>query len=104
MEGHHDHLSKRVESDAVVEYQPQQPSVDHEWDAETKRWQLTVAAHAREQNRLMILAKIAALDSQSIRAVREALLGLPGARDRLAEIDAEAIALRANLSLLDSSH
>ena len=40
VEGHHDHLSERVDlvTGAVVDYQPPQPDADHEWHAASRRW------------------------------------------------------------------
>lgn len=39
--GVYDHLSQRVdlETGAVIDYQPPQPSENHAWNAETRRWE-----------------------------------------------------------------
>jgi hypothetical protein len=44
-----DHLSQRfdIASGSVVDYQPPQPSPDHEWDARSRRWSLGHAARTR---------------------------------------------------------
>jgi hypothetical protein len=92
----------RAERDAlwakvVIDYQPPAPSADHEWNGDTKRWQLSAAAHAKVQARAGALAAIDRIEGQSIRAMREALLGLPGSQERVATIDAQIEALRTNL-------
>lgn len=40
MLGTYDHLSQRIdlESSTVIDYQPPQPSENHQWDADAKRW------------------------------------------------------------------
>ena len=49
IDGHYDHLSQRidVETKTVIDYQPPAPSVDHEWNIATKRWQLSAGAQAK---------------------------------------------------------
>lgn len=49
MEGHFDALSQRVDISqaAVVDYQPSQPSADHEWDGKSRRWVPNAAMAAR---------------------------------------------------------
>lgn len=91
IEGEFDHLSQRVEisTGQIVDYQPPQPSQDHEWNPETKRWQLCAAAERRQS----ALVQIAALEATQPRAIREALLGR-GGLDRLREIDDQIAALR----------
>lgn len=100
IEGHHDHLSRRVDLAAgiVVDYQPPQPSADHEWNADIRRWQLTAAAQAKADAREAALARIAFLEgAPSRRAAREHALGYDGALARLKTIDDEIIALRQKL-------
>jgi hypothetical protein len=88
-----DHLSQRIDlaSGQVVDYQPPQPSSDHEWNATTKRWQLRQAVADALAARRTALIAIAALERSGVRALRELALGQPGAADRLKSID-EAIA------------
>jgi hypothetical protein len=81
----------------IVDYQPPAPSAEHEWNATTKRWQLNAAATAKAQARTAALATIATLDMQSIRATRELALGVPGALERVAAIDAQIATLRGQL-------
>lgn len=97
--GRYDHLSQRVDvaSGTVVDYQPPQPSTDHEWNADTKRWQLTAAAQSKIDGHTAALAQIAALEAKGARCVRELALGQAGAADRVAAIDAEIAALRPAL-------
>jgi hypothetical protein len=99
IEGVFDYQSQRVDlaTGAVVDYQPPQPSPDHEWNASTKRWQPSAAAQARVDGRRAALARIAALEAGQPRTVREAALGHAGALDRLAAVDAVISALRAAL-------
>jgi hypothetical protein len=49
IEGRHDLYSKRYDEEMqqVVDYQPPQPDADHEWNAQTKRWQTRAGALAR---------------------------------------------------------
>jgi hypothetical protein len=100
IEGEHDHLSKRVDlaTRQVVDWQPPQPSPDHEWNAETRRWQPTAAAITRQEGRQAALARIAALEAGTIRTLRDAALGIPGAHDRLAAVEAEIAQHRATLA------
>ena len=106
-EGVRDPYSQRVDlkTGEVVDWQPPEPSPDHEWDAQTKRWQLSAAAAEREARRAQALARIRALEALQHRALREAVLGIaPSEEDRargamtLAEIDQEIAALRPLLS------
>jgi hypothetical protein len=93
---------RQAELDAVwalvlLDYQPPQPSADHEWNATAKRWQPSASALAKQQARAAALAQIAALEAQGIRPMREALLGIDGAKERTASIDSQITALRASL-------
>jgi hypothetical protein len=115
IEGVFDHLSERVDLAAteaakksaaeadpapivVVGFQPQQPSSEHEWNATTKRWQVTAAAEARALARASALAQIGALETAQHRAVREAVLGIAAGIVALQKIDQQIAALRAQLS------
>lgn len=99
IEGEHDHLSYRVDltSGEVVDWQPPQPSADQEWDAATRRWQLTAVAAARAAAHALALAQIAALEASQHRAMREAALGITASVQRLKDIDAQIAALRKQL-------
>jgi hypothetical protein len=100
IDGHHfDHLSQRVDvtSGEIVDYQPPQPSVEHEWSGTARRWQLNGASQAKRQASSEALARISQLEAQQPRALRETALGLAGGRERLLAIETEIQALRANL-------
>lgn len=97
--GHHDHLSKRVdiETGEVVEYQPQAPSADHEWNGEAMRWQLGAAAAGKQARNAAARQRIAQLENSQHRHVREHCLGIAGAAERLKAIDDEIFSLRSQL-------
>jgi hypothetical protein len=97
IEGQYDHLSKRVDiaTGQVIDYQPPAPSADHEWNADTKRWQLSAAAQANAQTRTAATARIAELVASQHRHVRGLALDKPGAREALQAIDGEIAALEA---------
>jgi hypothetical protein len=96
VDGHHDHLSTRVDfaTGNVIDYQPPAPSVDHEWNANTKRWVVKAAVVAARDAQKVARAQIAKLEAQGVRATREMLLGMAGAHDRLAAIEASIAELR----------
>jgi hypothetical protein len=99
IEGAHDHMSQRVDlaTGKVVAYHPLAPSADHEWNAASKRWQVSKGARESEGRRAVVFARIHALETSQGRAIREATLGDQTAMKRLKEIDAEIAALRAEL-------
>jgi hypothetical protein len=102
IEGAFDHLCQRVDvtTGAVVDYQPPQPDADHEWNADTKRWQLNADTQARQAASAAALGQILLLEARGIRAARELALGVAGAVDRLTALDAQIAAQRANLNLV----
>lgn len=71
-----DFLSQRLdlESGKLVDYQPPQPSSDHEWDTVTRRWQLNAARAKAEFDDMEARAEIDRLEQQQARRVRELLL------------------------------
>jgi hypothetical protein len=99
IDGHHDSLSKRVnvETGEVVEYQPPAPSAEHVWHDETKRWRLSDGAQAKIDGRAAALARIAALVDSQHQFVREYLLGVAPALERLAAIHDEIGKLSADI-------
>lgn len=101
IEGYHDHLSKRVDvaTGELVEHQPPAPSREHEWNEDTKRWHLNAVANDRANRKAAAIARIAQLEASQHRVVREALLGIPGARVKLSEIDDEITSLRSQVGL-----
>jgi hypothetical protein len=115
-EGLFDHLSQRVDLDSlararqarpelransehVVDYQPEQPSVEHEWNPATKRWELNEAAATRNATRAAALARIAQLEGAQHRPLRELARDSnhAEARRRLDAIEAEINSLRLTL-------
>ena len=104
IEGEYDHLSQRVDiaqtPPVVVDYEPPQPSADHEWNATKKRWVLSDEAQERATARNHALYRIAQLESQQARAIREHMLSgkatSPGL-DRLLAIENEITTLRKDL-------
>ncbi|MBX5462033.1 MAG: hypothetical protein IRZ28_13210 [Steroidobacteraceae bacterium] len=101
IEGVFDPLSQRVdlETKQVVDWQPPQPSADHEWNSETRRWVKRVEVIASEVKRAQARAQIEALEVKQMRPLRELLVDPndTGARARLQSIDAEIAALRRDL-------
>jgi hypothetical protein len=99
IEGRHDSRNRRVNTATgeVMDYQPPQPSVDHEWNAETRIWQLNVMAQEKRNASAAARIRIAQLEASQHRAVREAALNLEGAIERLKAIDAEIAELRKQL-------
>lgn len=83
IEGAYDCLSQRVVDGQVVEYQPPPPSADHEWNAATKRWQLTAAAQKRHGDALQARA----LEGQQHSLVRRLALN-PNDADARARLQA----------------
>jgi hypothetical protein len=103
IEGNFDPLSQRVdiETGQLIDYQPPQPSADHEWNADTKRWQLSAAAQSKLDGNTAAMTSISSGELRSLRAMRELLLVLSveGAeRDRLKAIDDEIVSLRPQLT------
>lgn len=87
--------TKRLVDGVLIDYQPPAPSPDYEWNDTDKRWRLSAAAEQRNGRRSRAQAEIDALEARQPRALREAALNLPGARERLQAIEDQIIALRA---------
>jgi sugar phosphate isomerase/epimerase len=96
IDGHHDHLSKRVDlaTKEVVEWMPIPPSTGHVWNPETLRWQLTAAALEKIAASAKARNRIAELEASQHRLVREHIIGKPDALAKLQAIDDEIFALR----------
>lgn len=99
IDGQFDSLSQRVDiaTGLVLDYQPPAPSADHEWNAITKRWQLSAAAQSKIDNHNSAITGISSVELRSLRALREWALGMPGAADRLKAIDDEITSLRPQI-------
>lgn len=62
---------------AVTDYQPPQPSSDHEWDVTTKRWILNAERKSLLDADALARAQLKELDAKQIRYVTEKLAGIP---------------------------
>jgi hypothetical protein len=110
----YDHLSQRVDvtTKQVVDYQPPQPSQDHEWNATAKRWTLNQTAQAKLDARAQARAQIDTLIQTQHDIVRKAVLeqdlvrkGLLAdspALEQLRSIHDAIIALRATVQKVDT--
>jgi hypothetical protein len=97
IDGHHDHLSRRfdLEKGELVDWQPPQPSTEHEWNDNAKRWHLSAAAQKRNADRAATRARIAELERDvQPGLLRAVALDQDGAKERLAALDAEIACLR----------
>ena len=96
---HFDRLSQRmdVKTGKVVDQVPTQPSVDHEWNATDRRWQVKPEVAAREETRRHAILRISQLEQSGIRSLRELALGEAKAADRLKALDMEIAELRRSL-------
>lgn len=77
-----DALSQKVDlpTGRLVEYQPPQPSPNHEWNPTIRRWQ-----RAKSTKRSTSLSRIAELEANQHRAVRETVIRACQAVDALRE-------------------
>lgn len=102
--GNIDHLSQRFENGRAVEFQPPQPSADHEWNETIKRWVLTQAEIDRKQAIASAHGTIKALESKQSRALREAFLNpTEDTRQRVADIDAQIAEQRSIIQVNSKS-
>jgi hypothetical protein len=96
--GEFDALSQRINpaTKQAEGWQPPQPSPEHEWNEDTKRWRLNEAAVAKHEARAKALEQIAALEASQARPMRELALDSANApaRERLSEIEAQIARLR----------
>jgi hypothetical protein len=92
IEGSFDHLRQRVdiETGEVVDYQPPQPDEFHEWNDETKRWQLTAQRVQDIQEDALARLQMDDLDRRTMRVLLEDKLGIKPTK---ADIDAGAMTL-----------
>jgi hypothetical protein len=100
IEGTHDHLSRKLDiaTGEVIDYRPPQPSIDHLWDATTRRWQLSAIASGRLARSAAARQRIEDLERSQHRLVREHCLGMATATARLKAIDDEIFSLRSQLT------
>lgn len=101
VDGKHDHLAKRFDLDLkiVIEYKPPQPSTDHEWNMESKRWELSAAAATLDAMDAEARTQITALEAKQLRAMRELMIDRDNidAIQRLDAIDTQIANLRIQL-------
>ena len=97
--GSYDRQSQRVDltSGEVIDYQPPSPSVDHQWNAGTKRWQLKPEVATRKHAVATAKLIIAQLEAAQLRPLRELALdsGDMLARSKVIDIDQQIAAQRA---------
>jgi hypothetical protein len=96
---HFDRLSQRmdIKTGKVVDQVPAQPSVDHEWNATDRRWQVKPEVLAKEETRRHAMLRISQLEQSGIRSLRELALGEAKATDRLKALDMQIAELRKAL-------
>ena len=98
IEGYHDPLSNRVDmtTNTVVDYQPPQPSPEHQWDGTTKRWVLCAAAVERQNATRTAQARLVELDKLERPLLRRLVLDQTDteARAALTAIDTEIAELK----------
>lgn len=78
----------------IVDHQPLQPSIEHEWNAERKRWLLSAESAAKQRKRIAAQTRIRQIEQSQARRVREILAEND---QRLKTMDQEIAALRADL-------
>jgi len=102
IEGEHDHLSRRVDlaTGEVIDWQPPAPSTDHEWNATSRRWELSADAIERAEKLQRAQARINHLELAQLRPLRELVRDPQNAAAlaRMDEIEAEIAGLRADLT------
>lgn len=102
IEGRFDYLSQRfdIASGQVVDYQPSQPSEDHEWDSDLRRWRKRADVVERERIRAETIDQIDQLQLKQLRAVTELLANADNAeaRKHFDERRAQIESLRAQLA------
>lgn len=86
---------ERATSAHIIDYQPPQPSADHEWNVEAKRWRLSAAAQTEANEKAAARARHAHLVANQHDDIRRAVLGDKDAMRRLVAIEDEI----ANLKL-----
>lgn len=79
----------------VIDYQPPQPSPEHEWNADTRRWRLSETAQAKVEAMVIARARHAYLVAGQHDDLRRAVLGDAAALKRLQAIESEIQTLSA---------
>lgn len=101
-EGHHDHLSRKVDpaTGEVADHQPPQPSAEHDWDGAIKRWVPNSATVAHQAAQEFARARVAQLATPERHLVRRLALDPSDAEARraLTAIDDELAQLNKLLA------
>lgn len=101
-----DWQSQKVDfaSGEIIDHQPQAPDSFHEWNAETKRWQLTAEREQQIAEDAAARRQLEELDRKAVRAIIEDRLGMkPSVSDKdagamtIAEIQAAQAKWRLKL-------
>lgn len=73
LDGTHDHLSKRVDltTGQIVDYQPPQPSGEHEWNGASRRWEKRLDVLEREWRRSAAIQEREQLERQQLRSMSD---------------------------------
>lgn len=97
IKGEFDPMSTRIIDGLPVDWVPPQPSDQHEWDDDKRRWVLTLQASKRSASIQNAMDEISRFESMQLRSIRELALD-PGnvtSREKLEWLD-EQIALARN--------
>jgi hypothetical protein len=96
---HVDALSQRTDTECVhrIDELPAKGSDDPCWNDSTRRWQVNPQLLARQKARRQLIAQIASLELEVLRALCEYARGDVAAIDRLDARDQEIATLRAKL-------
>lgn len=102
IEGHHDPLTKKVDltTGNVVDYQPPQPSDDHEWHEPSKSWVIKQSILDEQARRNAIMVQINALEAKQPRVIRDIFLNSAdgsAAMKQLHDIEDQIVELRKGL-------
>jgi hypothetical protein len=101
IKGRLDRLSQKIdiETGTVIDFIPEQPSHDHEWNAGKKRWKLNAPAQAAAVADRKARSELVSLERKADRYVAESVAGVidDEGRRRLAEILSRKAELRKSL-------
>lgn len=84
------------ETQAVEARIPPSPGPEYQWEG--ARWVLTPAAALAMATRAAAAEQIKALEASQARVVREFILGVPDAKERLTTIEEQIVSLRPDLN------
>lgn len=81
----------------IIDHVPDQPSADHEWCEQTRKWVLKPETAKATANNRLALESIATLEAKQPRVLRELALGDSGALAKLKALDDEIAEHRKRL-------